>query len=60
MLWPEAGKAYADQQELVAGTPLQRPGSPEEVAEAVRWLLRDASYTTGQILRVDGGRALKI
>ena len=31
---------------------------PAEVAEAVRWLLMGASYTTGQILRVDGGRAL--
>jgi pteridine reductase len=58
VLWPEAGKAYADQQALVAGTPLRRPGSPEEVAEAVRWLLMDATFTTGQIIRVDGGRAL--
>jgi pteridine reductase len=60
VLWPEAGKAYADQQALIAGTPLARAGSPEDVAEAVRWLLQDAAYTTGQILRVDGGRALVI
>jgi pteridine reductase len=60
VLWPEAGKAYADQQALLASTALQRAGTPEDVAEAVRWLLVDAHYTTGQVLRVDGGRALLI
>lgn len=60
VLWPEAGKGYADQQALIAGTPLQRAGTPEDVAEAVRWLLMDARFTTGQILRVDGGRSLTI
>lgn len=58
VLWPEAGKAYADQQALIANTPLQRAGTPEDVADAVRWLLQDARYTTGQIVRVDGGRTL--
>jgi pteridine reductase len=28
------------------------------VAEAVRWLLQDAGYCTGTILRVDGGRSI--
>jgi NAD(P)-dependent dehydrogenase (short-subunit alcohol dehydrogenase family) len=37
--------------------PLARAGTPEEVAEAVVFLLSDASsYTTGSILRVAGGR----
>jgi NAD(P)-dependent dehydrogenase (short-subunit alcohol dehydrogenase family) len=37
--------------------PMQRPGTPEEVAEAVLWLLSPAaSYTTGAILEVGGGR----
>ncbi|MCE7951919.1 MAG: pteridine reductase [Xanthomonadales bacterium PRO7] len=60
VLWPESGKAYADQKELVARTPLKRAGSPEDVAAAVLFLLRDAKFTTGQILKVDGGRALAI
>ncbi|HEX6834604.1 MAG TPA: SDR family oxidoreductase, partial [Rudaea sp.] len=60
VLWPEAGKSYADQAELVARSALQRAGSPEDVATAVLFLARDATYTTGQILRVDGGRALVI
>jgi pteridine reductase len=41
-------------------TALARQGSPADIAEAVRWLLVDARYTTGQILRIDGGRSLFI
>jgi len=37
--------------------PLQRPGSAEEIAQAIVWLLSDAaSYCTGAILDVSGGR----
>lgn len=60
VLWPESGKAYADQATLIDSTALKRAGSPEDVASAVLWLLRDAHYTTGEIIRVDGGRALAI
>lgn len=39
------------------GTPLGRAGYPEEIANAIAWLLSDeASYVTGAILRVAGGR----
>jgi NAD(P)-dependent dehydrogenase (short-subunit alcohol dehydrogenase family) len=42
---------------LGATTPMGRAGRPEEVAEAILWLLSDAaSYTTGAILDVAGGR----
>ena len=60
VLWPESGKPYADRGELVARTPLRRSGTPEDVATAVLFLLRDATFTTGEILHVDGGRALVI
>lgn len=60
ILWPESGKAYTDQAELIARTPLARTGTPEDVAAAVLFLLRDAKFTTGQILNVDGGRDLVI
>ena len=43
-------------QAMLARTPLGRTGSVEEIAEAVRWLLMDAGFVTGQVLRVDGGR----
>ncbi|HJR73811.1 MAG TPA: pteridine reductase [Luteimonas sp.] len=59
ILWPEGGADDAKQQALLSRTPLARVGTPEEIAEAVRWLLQDARYTTGQILRVDGGRLLE-
>jgi NAD(P)-dependent dehydrogenase (short-subunit alcohol dehydrogenase family) len=40
-----------------ATAPLGRPGEPEEVARAILWLLSDeASYSTGAILDVTGGR----
>ena len=44
-------------QRLGATTPLGRPGTAEEVAEAIVWLLDEAaSYVTGALLDVAGGR----
>lgn len=60
VLWPESGKAYADRERLIARTPLGCVGTPDDVAGAVLWLLRDAPFVTGQIIRVDGGRALTV
>ncbi len=42
---------------LAPGVPMQRPGSAEEIAGAIVWLLSDeASYTTAALLDVAGGR----
>jgi NAD(P)-dependent dehydrogenase (short-subunit alcohol dehydrogenase family) len=42
---------------MVANMPVKRMGRPEEVAEAIVFLASDkASFITGQIIGVDGGR----
>ena len=42
---------------LAPNIPMQRPGTAIEVAEGVLWLLSPAaSYTTGAILEISGGR----
>jgi NAD(P)-dependent dehydrogenase (short-subunit alcohol dehydrogenase family) len=42
---------------MTARLPVPRAGNPDEVAEAYLYLLR-ASYSTGQVLIVDGGMTL--
>ncbi|MGW1214222.1 SDR family NAD(P)-dependent oxidoreductase [Streptomyces sp. NPDC002499] len=42
---------------MAPGIPLRRPGRAEEIAAAVAWLMSsEASYVTGTVLRVAGGR----
>lgn len=43
---------------FAAETPLRRIGTPEDVAQAVGYLI-DAPYVTGEILHVDGGRGVR-
>jgi NAD(P)-dependent dehydrogenase (short-subunit alcohol dehydrogenase family) len=43
---------------LVAGVPLQRAGEPGEIASAIVFLASSrSSFTTGQVLSVDGGKS---
>jgi NAD(P)-dependent dehydrogenase (short-subunit alcohol dehydrogenase family) len=43
---------------LVAGVPLQRAGEPDEIANAIVFLASSkSSFTTGQVLSVDGGKS---
>lgn len=46
------------QREYMTRVPLERPGTPEDAAAAVLYLVRDAAYCTGQVIRLDGGRSL--
>lgn len=48
----EARKAYLQR------VPLARAGTPDDAAAAVLYLVRDADYCTGQVIRLDGGRLL--
>jgi pteridine reductase len=56
--WPDDGQFDpAERARILATTPLGRVGSPEDVAQAVHFLAT-ATYVTGQIIAVDGGRSI--
>ncbi len=57
VLLPE-GCRDADAERLRATTPLQRLGTPEDVAGAVLYLA-EADYVTGETITVDGGRHIR-
>ncbi len=58
ILWPEDAMSDAARQSILRQVPMQRPGAPDDIAGCVLYLLRDASYVTGQIIAVDGGRSI--
>jgi pteridine reductase len=53
---PEADAAW--QARYLVRVPMGRAGTPAEAAAAVRFLLADATYVTGEVIRVDGGGSL--
>jgi len=55
--WPDDTPA-AERERYELRIPLRRPGTPEDAAKLVRWLVLDATYVTGEIIRLDGGRWL--
>jgi pteridine reductase len=62
ILWPESDDDFPPQERarITAQTPLARTGCPEDIAGAVKYLLLDAPFVTGQILAVDGGRSIAL
>ncbi len=58
ILWPEDGMSDATKETILGQVPLGRAGEPEDIANAVLFLARDAGYVTGQIIAVDGGRSI--
>lgn len=61
ILWPEQGGAVdADAQtKLLGSVPLARTGLPDDIANTVLFLVRDAPYISGQVIAVDGGRSIR-
>jgi pteridine reductase len=58
VLWPEGEMDGDLKSRIVDRTALKRMGTPEDVARAALFLVRDAPYVTGQVLPVDGGRTV--
>lgn len=58
--WPDDGyeSDHDAQRAYLKRVPLARAGTPEDAADAVRWLALEARYLTGHTIRVDGGRSL--
>ena len=56
--WPDHGEFTdsTEQAKYLRRVPLGRAGEPSDAANAVRWLALEATYVTGEIIRVDGGR----
>jgi pteridine reductase len=55
--WPD-DLAQEKREQYLRRVPLTRAGTPEDVAAAVLFLATAATYMTGQILHLDGGRSI--
>lgn len=58
VMWPD-GFPEETKAQILARTPLGRAGTPEETARLVRFLVLEATYSTGDTIRIDGGRSLR-
>ena len=58
ILWPESEMTDAAKNSILTQVPLGRAGDPDDIAGCILYLVRDASYVTGQIIAVDGGRSI--
>ncbi len=55
--WPD-DYAASEREKYLKRVPLGRAGTPEDVANVVRFLVTGGTYVTGQIIRLDGGRSI--
>ena len=62
VMWPEDNPQFDEvyRQRVISQTLLKRIGEPNDVAKAVKFLIQDAPFITGQIIAVDGGRSLNL
>ena len=58
---PEGDQALdaAEQQRIIQSIPMQRIGTPNDIAQAALYLAQ-ANYVTGHIIHIDGGRGLTL
>lgn len=55
--WPE-DYPEEEREKYLKRVPLGRPGTPNDVANLVHFLVTEATYITGQVIRLDGGRSI--
>ena len=62
VLWPEDNPQFDEvyRQRVISQKLLKRIGESDDVARAVRFLIDDAPFITGQVIAVDGGRSLNL
>jgi pteridine reductase len=58
ILWPESFFEDADRLAILERIPLGRPGTTQDIADTVLFLV-SSDYVTGQIIAVDGGRSVQ-
>lgn len=58
ILWPDTDMDEATREKIISRTFLKRKGDPHDIAKTALFLIRDATYMSGQVLTVDGGRSL--
>ena len=59
--WPDDGQiSEAEKARILEHVPLKREGGAAQIAEAVKYLVCDADFVTGQTINVDGGRSIAI
>jgi pteridine reductase len=59
--WPDDGQIdETERARILDHVPLKREGGIEQIADAVKYLVCDATYVTGQTINVDGGRSIAI
>ena len=57
--WPDDGQISAQERiRILEHVPLKREGGAAQIAEAVKYLVCDANFVTGQTINVDGGRSI--
>jgi len=56
--WPENGMSDSVKENILQQIPLGRAGDPADIANAVLFLVQEATYSTGQIISIDGGRSV--
>lgn len=57
ILWPE-DIDDTHKQSILNNIPLQKTGHPLDIARSVYFLMEEATYLTGQVITIDGGRQL--